>query len=91
MAGAGSVGLEDVVMGVAAVLSRPCVECGLVTGSTCESCIASECMPGEEGEMGQTTPLCSSCEEEKGACHFCREEDWARPQEWTVEERIMKL
>ena len=72
MSGADSVEIVDVAMELAAIFSRPCVDCGVPTGSTCEFCIVSGCMPGEEGETGQTRPLCIKCENEKGACHFCR-------------------
>ena len=73
MAGAGSVGLEVLAMGDAEILARPCVDCGLVTGCYCDSCIASERMPGEMWAKGQMTPLCSSCDRERGACHFVLE------------------
>ena len=79
MAGAGSVGLEVLAMGDAEILARPCVDCGLVTGCFCDSCIASERMPGEVWAKGLMAPLCSSCDRKRGACHFCRGESWARP------------
>ena len=36
-------------------------------------------MPGERWATGQLTPLCSTCDNEKDSCHYCRGQDWATP------------
>ena len=35
--------------------------------------MAADHMPMETWESGQRTPLCTNCEEQHGACHFCRQ------------------
>ena len=69
------------------LLIRPCVDCGRWTGDYCEGveeddCFADLHMPGDAWAPDQRTPLCSVCEEESDACHYCREEAWARPKAW---------
>ena len=67
-------------------LMRPCVDCGVPTGSYCGTkaqigyiewqggkCLAAHHMPTQAWREGQSTPLCSSCEKKHGTCHFCRE------------------
>ena len=68
-----------------AQLLRPCVDCGLLTGNFCETmaqaghaewqggvCLAADRVPTEVWASGQRTPLCSRCEDQHGACRFCR-------------------
>ena len=57
------------------MLARPCVDCGLKTGCYCDHCRACDRCPKEEWADGQMTPLCSNCDNEHGACHFCRDEN----------------
>ena len=64
--------------------SRPCVECGLMTGNFCDggpsvgfnNCFASNRVPKDypasAGYYGLRTPLCSFCETCFGVCRFCR-------------------
>ena len=76
----------------AAMLHRPCVDCGRRTGNFCEtmqqkghslwqgySCFAAERLPNETWALNQRTPLCTTCEAAMGACHFCRGQLWATP------------
>jgi hypothetical protein len=69
-----------------AQLFRPCVDCGVRTGSFCETmaqvgqaewqggvCLAAHQMPTQDWAKDQRTPFCSSCEKQHGACHYCRE------------------
>ena len=78
--------------GDAKMLYRPCVDCGVKTGSWCETmkqkghdlwqggvCSAEEHLPDEEWASGQGTPLCQSCERRYGACYFCRRAKWRTP------------
>ena len=61
-------------------LVRPCVECGLLTGSFCdggiqmhhEQCFAIWRVPSERWNFGQRTPLCTGCDKHPGFCRFCR-------------------
>ena len=64
------------------ILLRACVDCGLRTGCFCDSCLAQDRMPGEEWAPGQPTPLCTYCDDQFGACHFCRGVHWAQPPQW---------
>ncbi len=65
--------------GDAATLTRPCVDCGLLTGRFCDFCLASLRIPDEQWADGQATPLCSTCDNRHGACHFCRGLTWCMP------------
>ena len=58
---------------------RPCVDCGLITGSFCDECVASDRLPNEVWAEGQMTPLCTRCDRQHDECHFCRGELWVRP------------
>ena len=42
--------------------TRPCVDCGLVTGSYCDKCLAKDRMASEEWIPNQSTPLCTFCD-----------------------------
>ena len=67
-------------IGTQAMLMRPCVDCGLRTGSYCDNCEAVHRLPGEEWARGQKTPLCTSCDRtHHGICHFCRRQPWCVP------------
>jgi len=73
--------------GPAALYFRPCVDCGRMTGSYCETkkqaghrlwqggvCLAADRVPSEEWGEGQSTPLCTRCEAVYYACrrvHSC--------------------
>ena len=61
------------------MLNRPCVDCGLKTGRFCDWCKAAGRLPNEDWADGQMTPLCSNCDNKRGACHFCRGEQWCMP------------
>ena len=62
-------------------LSRACVDCGLITGSFCDYCLAADRIPEEKWEPGQCTPLCTKCDTKNdGICHFCRGVAWVAPQ-----------
>ena len=56
-----------------AMLVRPCVDCGLITGRFCDGprlsptgryidCFAADRCPTERWAQGQRTPLCSRCD-----------------------------
>ena len=64
------------------ILLRACVDCGLRTGCFCDSCLAQDRMPEEEWAPNQPTPLCTYCDDQFGACHFCRGVPWAQPPLW---------
>ena len=58
------------------ILMRACVDCGIKTGRFCDRCLAEVRFPsgdatGRGWAAGQHTPLCSSCDNSRGACHFC--------------------
>jgi hypothetical protein len=74
------------------LLHRPCVDFGLMTGRYGETmkqkshavwqggfCSAQDRIPSERWAPGQSTPLCKSCEDRYGACHFCRRAKWCTP------------
>jgi hypothetical protein len=61
------------------MLCRPCVDCGLKTGRFCDHCLASTRVPSEEWASGQMTPLCSRCDWDHGACHYCFGLPWCTP------------
>ena len=60
-------------------LFRPCVDCGLITGSFCDFCKAADWLPDEAWAEHQVTPLCTRCDRMRDACHFCRGEHWCVP------------
>ena len=62
------------------MLNRPCVDCGLVTGSFCDYCEAAKRCPDEEWATHQMTPLCTKCDRKWHACHFCRGQQWCVPE-----------
>ena len=62
------------------MLNRPCVDCGLVTGSFCDYCEAADRCPDEEWAAHQMTPLCTKCDRKWNACHFCRGQQWCVPK-----------
>ena len=74
--------LEVLAWGTKAELYRPCVDCGKYTGRYCDYCIAAARLPKEKWCKGQHTPLCSTCDNSKDACHFCRGEPWVTPLPW---------
>ena len=64
---------------------RPCVDCGQTIGCFCDYCEAQERMPDQRWEKGQLTPLCTTCDAMRGACHFrlylyCTLSPFSRPQ-----------
>ena len=71
--------MEVLAWGDEDMLCRPCVDCGLYTGRFCDWCYAVERLPDEKWAEGQHTPLCSRCDNEHDACHFCRGLLWATP------------
>ena len=68
------------------MLVRPCVDCGQWTGGFCEWCYAKDHAPDEEWAEGQRTPLCSECDNQNKACHFCRGLKACRPPAWRAVE-----
>ena len=74
--------LEVLASGTEAMLTRPCVDCGLITGRFCDYCVAADRVPDEDWAHGQLTPLCSKCDNVHNACHFCRGLRWCRPPKW---------
>ena len=71
--------MEVMAFGDEEVLTRPCVDCGLVTGRFCDFCYAAARIPDEEWAEGQLTPLCSYCDNKFDCCHCCRNLSWCRP------------
>ena len=69
--------------GDGAILNRPCVDCGRITGGFCDGkefpCLAQARVPTEQWANGQATPFCSHCERSREWCHFCRAQPWVRP------------
>ena len=61
------------------LLFRPCVDCGLRTGCWCDGCFGAHRFPEEEWDDKQHTPLCTSCDNKYGCCHYCRGQQWATP------------
>ena len=76
--------LQVLAWGSAELLNRPCVDCGLITGSFCDYCYAKERMPDEEWHESQLTPLCTKCDTKFGQCHFCRGQAWCVPRTTNV-------
>ena len=71
--------LEAFSFGSSGQLSRPCVDCGLITGSFCDFCKASDRCPKEKWQPNQMTPLCPYCDRKHKMCHFCRGQKWCVP------------
>ena len=69
--------IEVLAWGSPRTLTRPCVDCGLVTGRYCDWCFAASRLPDERWAPGQRTLLCSNCDNRFDACHFCRGVMWA--------------
>ena len=63
--------LEIVQVAPQDLLFRPCADCGLRTGSWCDSCLAADRFPKEEWSGEQNTPLYMSCDHDHRYCHFC--------------------
>ena len=72
---------------------RPCVDCGQTTGSFCDAkemeyggvaCMAKQWIPEEKWLVGHRTPFCTTCEEKREMCHFCRGVAWCTPEEWEL-------
>ena len=59
--------------------SQPCVDCGLWTGNWCHFCYGEQRMPNSTWEPGQHTPLCTHCDRDRDACHYCKEVPWCTP------------
>ena len=71
--------MEVLAFGSKEMLTRPCVDCGVVTGRFCDWCFAEDRCPTEQWAAGQMTPLCSYCDNTHNACHFCRRQSWCVP------------
>ena len=68
-------------MGSPELLTRPCVDCGLTTGSYCDLRFAKDRMPDDAWAEGQFTPLCTRCDAARGGmCHYCRGQAWCAPE-----------
>ena len=63
-------------------LTKPCVDCGQVTGCFCDFCLAQDRLPNETWVAGQHTPFCTTCDRAKDMCHFCRGLSWCAPPQW---------
>ena len=74
--------LEVLAVGDVKTLTRPCVDCGLITGSFCDGdgCFAKTRDPDSHWAPGQRTPLCTACDDKHdGLCNYCRKMAWAAP------------
>ena len=69
-------GIQVLAVGDESMLLRACVDCSLITGRFCDGCCAADRIPSEQWADNQMTPLCSRCDNEHGACHFCRRAPW---------------
>ena len=74
--------ISDEVFAAMRAVSRPCVDCGQVTGCWCDFCWAAERVPSEVWRPRQQTPLCTACDRRHERCHFCRGVHMARPFAW---------
>ena len=74
--------LQALAWGTPNTLTRACVDCGLITGNFCDSCLAADRVPSEKWEPNQATPLCTFCDDRFFSCHFCRGVQWAQPPPW---------
>ena len=70
--------MEIVAYGTVEMLTRPCVDCGRITGCFCDHCFAQDRIADEQWAENQRTPLCTACDREFDKCHFCRRQLWAR-------------
>jgi hypothetical protein len=61
------------------MVNRPCVDCGRRTGCFCDHCYAAVRDPYALWLPDQPTPLCTDCDREHAACHFCRGLQWVVP------------
>ena len=62
------------------MFTRPCVDCGRITGNFCENeCQVSARLPSERWELNQRTPQCTECEAKYILCHYCRKVSWCIP------------
>ena len=71
--------LQAYAVGSPGLLTRPCVDCGLITGCYCDLCFAEDRMPDEAWVEAQLTPLCTKCDGVHGMCHYCRGDAWCAP------------
>ena len=72
-------GIQVLAVGDGSMLLRPCVDCSRITGRFCDGCRAADRIPSEQWADNQMTPLCSRCDNEHEACHFCRGLHWCAP------------
>ena len=84
MSSRATVAMETQACGSEEELIRPCVDCGMWTGCFCDHCCAADRLPNERWSEGQMTPLCSSCDNARDACHFCFGRSWCTPPPWSV-------
>ena len=64
--------MEVLAFGTPEMLTRPCVDCGKITGSFCDYCRAADRMPTQTWAQNQATPLCMTCDRKYDKCRFCR-------------------
>ena len=64
--------LEVLTAGTEEMLNRPCVDCGRITGSFCDFCLAVDRLPRLKWYPTQATPLCTECDRKYSQCRFCR-------------------
>ena len=75
--------VDDDVMQRAREASRPCADCGLLTGCFCDFCYIGERYPCPEEDRWRHTPLCTRCNRQHDdACHYCRRVQWCTPPTW---------
>ena len=74
--------MEVLASGDIDMLCRPCVDCGQKTGRFCGHCLAVDRVPAEQWAPGQHTPLCSTCDNLRDMCHYCRGVQSCRPFAW---------
>ena len=72
--------MQVIATGSSELLNRPCVDCGLITGSFCDHCRAAARCPDEGWAINHMTPFCSHCDRKLHACHFCRGQQWCVPE-----------
>ena len=77
-----NVTMEIMAFGDVEMFTRPCVDCGQITGSFCDHCFAKDRIDDEQWAENQHTPLCTACDENFKMCHFCRGLLWARQPAW---------
>ena len=77
----GAASMQVLSCGTMDQLYRPCVDCGRWTGCYCDGCTAAS-RGLQDVAPNQMTPLCNTCDNKQGYCHFCLGLQWCGPQPW---------